>query len=293
MILYFFYRIGQSIALFIPRKIGYRIGVFISGFKFFFSRQERKAMLGNLKCIVGEDTPDLVKYPRYIYANFGRYLIDFFRAEKVDKDFVEKYIKIKNIHHMDDALKKGHGAIGLTAHLGNWELCAQVMGVLGYEMNAVALTHTNSKVDDFFSKQRQRKGITVIPVGVSVRKCFAALKRNEIVGILGDRDFSGENGIYVDFFSKKMLAPRGPAVLSLRTKAAIVPAFVIRDENDDRYFHYIFEQPIYPQNTGDEDADIRTITEQYIKVIEKVIKKYPKQWFIFHEFWKAGKSEVA
>ena len=293
MILYFFYKIGQSLALFIPRKLGYRIGVFITGFKFFFSRQERRAMLGNLALITGKEKLQLVKYPRYIYANFGRYLVDFFRAEKVDKNFVEKYIKIENIHYMDESLEKGHGAIGLTAHLGNWELCAQVMGILGYKMNAVALTHLNKKVDDFFSKQRQSKGVNVIPVGVSVRKCFAALKRNEIVGILGDRDFSGKNGIHVDFFSKTMLAPKGPAVLSLRTKAAIVPVFVIRDEKDEQYFNCIFEKPIYPLNTGNEEADIRIITEQYIKVIEKVIKKYPKQWFIFHEFWKTGKSEVA
>ncbi|MBU1044398.1 MAG: lysophospholipid acyltransferase family protein [Candidatus Omnitrophica bacterium] len=292
MILYFLYRIGQSIALFIPRKLGYRISVFITGFKFFFSRAERRAMMGNLKCIVGEDAPNLVKYPRFIYANFGRYLVDFFRAAKVDKQFVEEFIKIENLHYMDEALKKGNGVIGLTAHLGNWELCAQVMGIMGYKMNAVALTHTNSKIDDFFSEQRQSKGVNVIPVGVSVRKCFAALKRNEIVGILGDRDFSGENGIPVDFFSKTMLAPKGPAVLSLRTKAAIIPAFVIRDEKDDQYFKYIFEQPIYPEYTGDEQADIRKITEQYVKVIERTIKKYPKQWFMFHEFWKAGKSEV-
>lgn len=292
MILYFLYRIGQFIALIIPRKLGYRIAVFITGFKFFFSRAERKAMLGNLKCIVGEDAPDLVKYPRYIYANFGRYLVDFLRVPKVDKQFVDKYIKTENIHYMDEVLKKGNGVIGLTAHLGNWELCAQVMGIMGYKMNAVALTHANKKVDDFFTKQRESKGIQVIPVGVSVRKCFAALKRNEIVGILGDRDFSGENGIRVDFFSKTMLAPQGPAVLSLRTKAAIIPAFVIRDEVDDCYFHYIFEKPIYPEPTGDEQADIRRITEQYIKVIEKIIKKYPKQWFIFHEFWNSSKTPI-
>jgi Kdo2-lipid IVA lauroyltransferase/acyltransferase len=290
--LYFLYRIGQFIALSIPRKLGYRIGSFITGFKSFFSRAERMAMLGNLKCIVGEDAPDLAKYPRYIYANFGKYLVDFFRAEKVDKQFVEKFIKIENIRYMDAALEKGHGVIGLTAHLGNWELCAQVMGIIGYKMNAVALIHRNSKVNDFFSAQRESKGVTVIPVGVSVRKCFSALKRNEVVGILGDRDFSGENGIQVDFFSKTMLAPRGPAVLSLRTKAAIVPAFVIRDEEDDCYFRYVFEPPIYPEDTSDEEADIRRITEQYIKVIEKTIKKYPKQWFIFHEFWKVNKNEI-
>jgi KDO2-lipid IV(A) lauroyltransferase len=292
MILYFFYLLGQFVALAIPRSIGYRIGVFFSGPKFFFSREERRAMLENLHLITGKDKKELIKWPRFIYANFGRYLVDFFRTEFVDKKFVETYINIENIEYMDKALDKGHGVIGLTAHLGNWELCAQVMGIIGYKMNAVALTHQNKKIDDFFSKQRQRKGVNVIPVGVSIRQCFAALKRNEIVGILGDRDFSGENGIKIDFFGKFILAPKGPAVLSLRTGAAIVPAFVVRDEKDERYFKYIFHPPIYPENTGNEEADIRRLTEQYIAAIGKTIEQYPKQWFLFHEFWKPHKVQI-
>jgi KDO2-lipid IV(A) lauroyltransferase len=193
---------------------------------------------------------------------------------------------------MDEALTRGKGAIGLTAHLGNWELCAQILARLGYKMNAIALKHTHSRIDNFFSRQREVTGIKVIPVGLGVRKCFTALKNNEIVGILGDRDFSGENGIVVDFFGRSILAPLGPAVLSLRTGAAIVPAFVIRDEKDDRYFRYIFTPVIYPEYSGDEPKDIKNITKKYIKVIEEYVRLYPQQWFVFHEFWKAQKIQI-
>lgn len=246
----------------------------------------------NLEVILGKDHPGIKKYPRQIYANFGRYLVDFFRAQRIDKKFIDKYIKIENIEYIDNALKKGKGVIGLTAHLGNWELCAQILARLGYKMNAIALTHKHSKIDEFFSKQRELSGINVVPVGVSIRRCFAALRKNEIVGILGDRDFSAENGIYVDFLNHSFMAPLGPAVLSLRTGAAIVPAFVVRDGKDERYFRYIFTEPIYPEKSGDEQKDIRYITSKYIGVIEKFVKLYPQQWFVFHEFWKAEKVEI-
>ncbi len=292
MTMFFLYRIGQSIALALPVKLAYRMAEFLSGIKFFFCRQERDFMRNNMRVILGENNPNVEKYPRQIYANFAKYLVDFFRTEKIDKAFIDKFVKIEKIHYMDEALKKGKGAIGLTAHIGNWELCAQVMGIMGYKMNAIALVHTDKRVNEFFTNQRKKKGVTVIPVGVAVRKCFAALKRNEIVGILGDRDFSGENGIVIDFLGKFMLIPRGPAILSLRTGAAIVPAFVIRDEKDDRYLKYIFEKPIYPKTSGNEEQDIKDITLGYSRVIEEYIRKYPQQWFIFHEFWKAQKVEV-
>lgn len=290
--MYGLYRFGQWLALCLPRSLAYRVGVFLTGVKFFFSPGERRTMLSNLRVITGKDDRFLRQYPWHIYVNFGRYLVDFFRAEEINRAFVDKFIRIKNLEHMDAALQKGKGVLGLTAHIGNWELCAQAMAILGYKMNAIALTHMDKRIDDFFSGQRKSKGIKVIPVGVSVRQCFAALKRNEIVGILGDRDFSGEHGIVVDFFGKPMLAPRGAALLSLRTDAAIVPAFVIRDERDPRYFTYSFEEPIYPQRSGHEENDIRALTEKYIKVIENYVRQYPKQWFMFHEFWKPAKAQV-
>ena len=292
MIMYLLYRFGQWLALILPHRLAYKLGAFLTRFKYIVCTGERKAMRNNLKVILGENHPGIKKYPRQIYANFGRYLVDFFRAEKIDKKFIEKFVKIEHLEYMDNALKKGKGAIGLTAHLGNWELCAQILARLGYKMNAIALSHTHSRIDNFFSRQRQLTGINVVPVGVSVRQCFSALKKNEIVGILGDRDFSGENGIVVDFLDRTLLAPLGPAVLSLRTGAAIVPAFVIRDEKDERYFRYIFTEPIYPEKSDDEQKDIKHLTSKYTKVIEKFVKLYPRQWYVFHEFWKAEKVEI-
>ena len=231
-------------------------------------------------------------YIRKLYSNFGKYLYDFLRSAKIDKSFVDKFVTIKGLEYIDEALSKGKGVIGLTAHIGNWELAAQVLALLGYKMNAIALIHENKFVDKIFTRHRRASGMKVIPVGMSVRECFKALKKNEIVGIIGDRDFSGENGIFLKFFDRQLLVPRGPAVLSLKTGAAIVPGFVVRDEKDDRYFTYTFEKPIYPENTGDDEQDIINISEQFIRIIESYVQKYPQQWSMFREFWNPEKAKI-
>ncbi|MBI4846125.1 MAG: lysophospholipid acyltransferase family protein [Candidatus Omnitrophica bacterium] len=292
MVIYFLYKLGRWLAMILPLPLAYKAGIFLSGIKYFFSKKEREAVKNNLKVILGQNDLVVKTLPWKIYTNFGRYLVDFFRAEKLNKEFTDKFVKIEGLENMDAALAQGKGAIGLTAHLGNWELCAQIMAILGYKINAIALNHTNKHIDEFFNHQRTVSGVKVIPVGLSVRSCFSALKRNEIVGILGDRDFSGEHGMFVDFFGKSLLAPRGPALLSLRTGAAIVPAFVIREEKDARYFRYVFNKPIFPKRTSDEAADIKILTEEYIHVIEQYVKQYPLQWFMFREFWKAEKVEI-
>ena len=290
--MYFLYKFARWLALILPLSLAYRVGVFLTGFKFFFNRDERRSMKENLRQIIKNDTLKIEKLPRIIYANFGRYLVDFFRADKINKKYLEKYVDIRNLEYMDEALQKGKGAIGLTAHLGNWELSAQALALLGYKMNAIALTHKVENIDRLFNHQREVTGVKVVPVGVSVRRCFSALKRNEIVGILGDRDFSGENGIFVDFLGKKLLAPKGPAVLSIRTGAAIVPGFVIRDKKNGCFLKYTFEKPIYPVKTADEEAEVKRITEEFIAIIEKYVRENPEQWFMFRRFWEPEKVEI-
>ncbi len=292
MLIYALYRIGQWIAVSLPVRISYCVAGFVSSVKYFFDVKERVYIADNLKAILGENSPDILRYSRQMYANFGKYLVDFFRTEKVDKEFVERFVKIEGLNNVDEVLKKSKGAIGLTAHLGNWELCGQVIGILGYKISAIALTHKNKRINDFFIRQRALKGLGTISIGAGVKKCFAALKRNEIVGILGDRDFSGENGIFIDFLKRKMLVPRGPAALSLRMEAPIIPIFLVRDENNDCFFKCVFEKPIYPVKTGNDEEDMLVLTQKIARIIEEYVRQYPNQWFMFREFWVAEKVEI-
>jgi KDO2-lipid IV(A) lauroyltransferase len=245
-----------------------------------------------MRLIAGIDERMSRRYVAALYENFAKYLVDFFRSKWIGQRFIERYVRVHRKETIAQVLAEGKGAIGLTAHIGNWELTAQILARWGYKVNAVTLSHQHKNVDQFFSYLRSVTGIRVIPVGLAVRQCYAALKRNEVVGILGDRDFSGQNGIYVNFCGRQMMAPRGPAILSLRTGAPLVPGFVIRDEKDDRYFDYYFEEPIYPQRTGDEEHDVRVLTEKIIAVIERYVRQYPRQWYMFRPFWKAEKVEI-
>lgn len=292
MFAYILYIIGQWVALTLPVRLGYRLAVFLARIKFVLAKKERVFIANNLNAILGENNPELSKYARAMYENFSKYLIDFFRSPKLDKQFIEKFVQLDGLENMDEPLKKGVGAIGLSAHIGNWELCGQVLAILGYKVNAIALTHKNKSINNFFIEQRKKKGVNVVPIGIALRQCFYALKHNEIVGVLGDRDFSGANGVFVDFFDRKTLIPRGPAILSLRTGAAIVPTFIIRDVKNERYFRFVSEKPIYPVKTNNEEQDIKNLTEKFTKVIEKYVEQYPEQWFMFREFWKPEKVEI-
>jgi len=281
---YILYRIGQLIALHLPLKIAYKVAIFFSDLHYLFARRDRRIAKENLKVIFPEKSGREIRKMRIkMFRNFAKYLVDFFRFSKLDKDYIKKNIKIENIHYIDEVLSKGKGVIIVSAHLGNWELGGVVIALLGYPFWIVALPHKYKKIDDFFNHQRESKGVKVIPLGKAVRQSLDILKGNKILALAGDRDFS-EKGIVLDFFGKPTIFPRGPAALSLKTGAKIVPGFMLR--NGDDTFTFKFEKPLEFISTGDKNNDLTGLTKQYRNIFEDYIRKYPDQWYMFRRFWK-------
>jgi KDO2-lipid IV(A) lauroyltransferase len=87
---------------------------------------------------------------------------------------------------------------------------------------------------------------------------------------------------------KDALQARGPALFSIRTGAPICP-MLLRRESFDRHV-IITGNPIYPVNSGDEERDIMTMTEAYVRFYEEHIRQYPEQWMWTHRRWKLQTS---
>jgi len=292
VIFYILYMIGQALAVTFPLKFSYRVAVIMAQIHYRLGRKERKAVTENLKTILGKSSEgdELKRTAKDVFRNFAKYLVDFFRFSRMTPLYVKEFIKLEGLSNIEDALKHGKGVITLSAHLGNWELGAFVLGTLGYPINAVVLTHRHVKINDFFKAQRSMGKVRSIEFGASLRGCYKALKNNELLALLGDRDFSN-SGLPMIFCGKPVVSmPKGPAALSYRTGAAIVPSFITR--NDDDTFTFAFEKPIFPDAAVDEESAIKGIMERYLPIIESYVKRYPGQWYVFRNFWNPSHEEL-
>lgn len=279
MISYILFRIGYFFATRLPLRCGYAVAIFVSNLKFYLSPRDRRAVIGNLKCILPvSEHKKIDAHAKKVFVNFGKYLIEFFRSKYLKKEDLGKSVKIEGLEYIDAALKKGKGVIILAAHIDNWELGGVFMSLLGYPMLAVALPHRNRHVNALFNRQRERIGVEVVSsLGLALRRIYSALKDNKIVALVGDRDFTNA-GKKMPFFGKEKNIPRGPAVIAIRTGASIVPGFVLRQSDDAHIIKFL--EPLKTDRSEDE------IMRDYTRVIEQMIRQHPTQWLMFREFWK-------
>ncbi len=289
MFKYYLYRLAYFLANRLSMALSYRIAIFLSDLHYVFSFRDRRAVKSNLRKILPSVPSEerLSALTREVFRNFGKYLAEFLRMEKmVDEDFIAKKVKVENSGHVRQALDKGKGAIIVTAHIGNWEMGAVLLSVLGYPVIAIALPHKERPVNDLFNHQREVKGITVIPTSGAIRKCIEYLKENKVVAIVGDRDFSSKGGGEVlDFLGHKALIPKGAAIFSQMTGAPVIPTFLVRE--DDYTFCLSMGDPIFPTKdapASHERETILKIMSQYMAAIEEKIRQHPTQWLMFREF---------
>lgn len=283
MFQFILYKIGRFLAVSLPLKYGYLLAEFVSSCQYLFSRRDRNIVKKNLKSVFPEKSDlEIKKIAKKVFINFGKYLADFLRFSKIDKDFIEKKVKIEGLEFVDQALKQSKGIIIISAHLGNWELAGAIMGILGYKIIGVVLPHSDKRVSDFFNNQREIKNMEVCSVGKAAYACLMALKQNKMIALVADRDFT-EHGLVIDFLNKKVLLPKGAAAFHLKTDAPIIPSFLLRCEDDT--FKFKFGLPFKFNLTGEKEKDIEIIIKTYIGTVEKYIKTYPEQWFMFRKYW--------
>ncbi len=284
MMLYILYRIGIFLCSILPVKVSYFGSGILADSFYYFSVRDRRAVRHNLKMVMDASSEREVpaSMVKSVFRNFAKYLVDFFRAKKMDKDYMNSNVEVCGSEHIEQARSAGKGVILLSGHIGNWELGAATVSMIGYPINAVVLTHGNKKINDLFTARRLMGNMKPIELGASLKSCYRALRRNELLALLGDRDFT-RNGIETDFFGSKAMMPRGPATLSYRLGSPIVPVFLVREPDDT--FKFNIEKPFTATPGMDEESAVRELTLKCAQSLEACIKKYPTQWFVFRNIW--------
>lgn len=278
---YLGYCLARGLSRVLPSRSAFRLAERMAESWYHRSATDRAAVATNLSIIMGrplstdESTVE-------VFRNFARYLTEFLSADCLLR---RSSIVIEGREETAALLRTTPQAIILSAHLGNWELGAMVLRQLGFSISVVALPHRDPRVNRLFDRQRQRCGIRVIPLGVrAMQRSLAVLRQGGLVGIVGDREF-GVNGMPVRFFGRQIVMPRGPALLSLRTGAPVVPMFLLR--TGEGRFRLSCSAPIWPSarapggSRAAPNAAVRNLTQRYSAVIEQAVAQSPAQWLMF------------
>jgi KDO2-lipid IV(A) lauroyltransferase len=211
-----------------------------------------------------------------VQDHFVKNLSDCIR-HMAEPDRTLRAVTIEGHENLQAALSRGKGVIALGAHIGNFVLVGARLGMIGYRFHTLFRVPSEKKLRDFVDRHLpyfHQRVIPSRPRRVAVKRILEALKRNEIVFILGDNLKKGP--IETILFGQRVPSPRGPVSLALRSGAPVVPMYLIRNYVGE--LRLVIEPEIVMSRNGSMSQDITDNTRQIVRYLEDLIRSYPDQW---------------
>lgn len=284
MLMYVAFKFGALLTRAIPLRVSYAFARGLGLLAYLVWAGGRRRCNANMLRVTGGDTKAARRLARRSFGNYLVYLVDFVRFLRTDATEVNRRVKWDGWAGLQ-AERRGNGIVFVTMHFGNWDLGAAILAQKGFPISVIADTFENGAVNRLVLGSREHLGMKVIPAERMGPGILRALRGNDVVAVLIDIP-QPSDGVEVEFFGERIAVPDGPARIALRAGSSVMAATLPRiDPWSDAVTVEVAPVPFTP--SGDQDADVRGLTQAVFRQLEQFVRHDPAQWYIFRSLWVA------
>jgi phosphatidylinositol dimannoside acyltransferase len=251
-------------------------------FFFFLAAPARQAILSNLRVVRPGSSPLL---------NLGRAWLTLYNFAWAISDAADhKLSQTEFAYEVEggeflDQLASAHGAILLTAHMGNYDLGAAVFAQrFRRDIRMVRAPEADGQTAQHLDESLERAGAGAVKVVYNTSnmalpfELLNAIREGEIVSIQGDRAIANVSQREARLFGETVRLPDGPFMLALVAQVPIFPLFIAR--TSFHRYKIIAREPIFCLRTGrDRASAIEEAMQAWSRTLESVIAAHWSQWF--------------
>lgn len=225
---------------------------------------------------VGEAVGELLIWKRFVHIRKNP------RTGEQSKTPQRESIVGEGNEIIDDICRSGRGAVGLSAHLGSFELLAAFLAGRGLKCSVIGRSPNYPSLERVIREFRQAYGVEVIWSNASdaARQMITAIRNGRVICALIDQDTKW-NSEFSPFFGLEAASPIAPIQLALRYDLPLFTSFIVRSSPMS---HQVLTEAI-PYRTGDLQAKGK-ILRTYNERLEKLIRRFPEQYIWWHRRWR-------
>jgi KDO2-lipid IV(A) lauroyltransferase len=192
----------------------------------------------------------------------------------------------------EEVLVGDKGLIVVTAHIGHWEVGAQLPTLRkGQTVHVVREAELDPKAQDLIRELMLEHSGGRFQVHFSDEadttfgaRLLAALRRGDIVALQGDRPRAGGQTLTTRMFDHDYSVPLGPAALARAAQVPMIPVFIFREGRGKS--RVSIRPAIQVDRTGNRHQDLQKAMQTVTTEIEAAIQQEPHQWFCFNRVWR-------
>jgi len=192
---------------------------------------------------------------------------------------LSSFVSCENPEITDALLDQGQGVIFFCGHQSNWELLF-LDATSRHRGLCIGKPIKNRSLYQFILEIRQKFSGQVVVPKEAYKACMKALKRGELVGIVGDQGMP-ESSFSYSCLGRQASMTTLPALLALRSKCPLVVATIVRYKG---HYRISYSPPLYPHENS--QTPVENLTKEALKILDEKIALHPEQWMWQHNRWK-------
>lgn len=225
-----------------------------------------------------------LKSVRYTYRNhciFSQTVIDKF-AKYAGKNFKFTFEGMESynaLQHQPQAVMQ------LSAHIG----CSEILGYSLQMQKAHDVLVDGAEQESLMAYRGNafaNSNIRMIPVGNdsgSSEKIEEALERGDMICVFADRYADPKKVVYSHIYNNKVKIAKGPLSMAVARGLDVIMVNAMK-EKDGSYRAFFTPLPYDKSLTHKQQRQI--IADAYTAEIERLLDKYPEQWFNYFNLWE-------
>lgn len=179
--------------------------------------------------------------------------------------------------------------LGLTAHLGNWEVAAIGVARHAGRAHGIARVAKNPLLNRWILHNRERGGLVIHPRRGGFKDLAAALEQGGVGLQVVDQN-QRLRGVFAPFFGELASCERAAVSLALRHGYPIIVGGALRRGRGFR-FALVSCEPFVPERTGDKQGDLHAAVVRVNEQIEQLIRRAPEQYLWIHDRYRTQPKE--
>ena len=254
-------------------------------------RYRRKTVRHNLELVFGPSGhSNIVRIEKKFYRHLCDCIAETVKLLHISDEEIDRRAVVTNGEYIDDIIRSGHSVVLLLGHYGNWEWVQAIIHHFKEPLvgGQIYRPLRNKMMDMVMLRIRSRFGLECIPQKNAVRRLLGIERGGQkfVIGFISDQRPTGKTLHHWTTF----LGQDTPYVVGGETIGNHVDArFVYLDMEKTSRGHYrLTFCPVVPDP---EDKGPDPYTREFMKMLEKTIRREPAYWLWSHRRWKRHREQ--
>jgi KDO2-lipid IV(A) lauroyltransferase len=271
--------------LVLPHRVALLIAWLLALVTFHLIRFRRAEAERRIRSVFGDrfDRRQVRRIAWISLRNFFFNTAELARLPRVTPAWIRRVAKLEGLETLQAVMAEGKGVILAVPHMGNWDLAAVGVRMLGPPVFIITADQRNPLVNAYMHGVRRDTGMEVMVRGTHVlRHAVQRIRKGGFLAILPDLR-SKTPALDIEFLGGRANLPEGMALFAHMAGAPVYPAVMSR-VGWTRH-HWRLREPVMPNPSADRAADLKRVTQEVVSVLDRAIREEPEQFFWYNKRW--------